>query len=387
MTNELSTGSRLPSLTSLRFFLALVVVWYHVSFVSGLFDGALQQGLGAASPFAAGAVSGFFVLSGFVLTWAHRPSDRFRAFWRRRFWKLFPNHLLAWAAVLVFFAVTTAEVPMTSPPGDSAGAAIANLLLVQVWVPYASIFSGFNTPAWSIAVELFFYALFPALLIAARRIPTHRLRGAWTVLALLIVLMPLVATAVPGPKMYDWLPINERSLWFIYVFPPVRLLEFMLGIVTARLLQTGTWPRVNRIVVTAAFLVFLAVLPALPPQYAMGSAIAPALAAVIAKTALADLEGRARLLPRPSLIALGEASYALYITHFPLMMAIRHLIGTDPNLTVGARFAIVLVVIGLSVALSLLVFRYFEGPLMRRWSSGRNTSRPQPADSVPASAS
>lgn len=119
----------------------------------------------------------------------------------------------------------------------------------------------------------------------------------------------------------------------------------------------------------------------------MGSAIAPALAAVIAKTALADLEGRARLLPRPSLIALGEASYALYITHFPVMMAIRHLIGTDPNLTVGARFAIVLVVIGLSVALSLLVFRYFERPLMRRWSSGRNTSRPQAADSVPASAS
>ncbi|MFF5257215.1 acyltransferase family protein [Streptomyces leeuwenhoekii] len=387
MSDEPSAGSRLPSLTSLRFFLALVVVWYHMSFVSGLFDGSLQQSLGIASPFASGAVSGFFVLSGFVLTWAHRPDDRLRAFWRRRWWKIFPNHLLAWTAVLVFFAVTATEVPMPSPPGDGTGAAVANLLLVQGWIPEMSVFSGFNTPAWSIACEAFFYALFPALFVVLRKVPAQRLRRVWVALAVLIVLVPLAASAFPGPDLYDWLPLNERGLWFVYVFPPVRLLEFVLGIVTARLVLTGTWPRVGRLVVTAFLLVFFFLLPGLPAQYAMGSAMAPALAAIIARTALADIEGRARRLPRPALIALGEASYALYITHFPLMLAVRHLIGPDPDLAPGTGFAIVFGLIGLAVALSLVVYRYFESPLMRRWSGGRPPSRPQPAASAAAPAS
>ncbi|MDQ0940767.1 acyltransferase [Streptomyces sp. V1I1] len=368
----------LPSLTSLRFVFACAVVWFHMSFVSGIFDGPLQMGLGATEPFAAGAVSGFFVLSGFVLTWVHRPGGRARAFWRRRWWKIFPNHLLAWTAAVVFFAVTTAAVPMEAPPGQTPWAAVAGLFLVQDWVPDYDVFTGFNTPAWSISCEAFFYALFPALIVVARKIPVQRLRWVWTGLAVVIVLMPLVATAVPGRMLFDWLPINERSMWFIYVFPPVRLLEFILGMVTARLIQTGTWPRVSRLQVSLAFVAFFLLLPFVPRQYAMSSAMAPALAAVIAKTALADLEGRTRRLPRPALIALGEASYALYITHFPLMMAARHLIGPDPGLAAWEGFAFVFALIALSIGLSLVVYRYFERPLMRRFAGSHRTP-PQPS--------
>ncbi|MDX3229218.1 acyltransferase [Streptomyces sp. ME19-01-6] len=379
MSVEPSAG-RLPSLTSLRFLLSIPVIWYHMSYVSGIFDGSLHKALGIVAPFGAGAVSGFFVLSGFVLTWAHRPGDRPGGFWRRRWWKIFPNHLLAWTMTLVLFAVAASEIPIPAPPGDGTGAAVASLFLVQDWIPDIDVYSGFNTPAWSISCEVFFYALFPALIVVAHRIPVRRLRSVWTALAVLIVVMPLVSAAIPGPKLYDWLPINERSLWFIYVFPPVRLLEFLLGIATARLIQTGTWPHVRRRYLAVSVFVFFTVLPSLPPQYAMGSAMAPAFAVIIARLALADLQGRSRRLLRPALITLGDSSFALYLTHFPLMMAVVYAIGPDPDLAPWVGFAIVLGLIAVALALSVVIYRYFELPLMRRWSGGRQTlAPPQPA--------
>ncbi|GLF98822.1 acyltransferase family protein [Streptomyces yaizuensis] len=370
MTGTAPPG-RLPSLTTLRFLFASAVVWYHVSYVSGIFDGALQERLLIGEPLAAGAVSGFFVLSGFVLTWTHTPGGSVRAFWRRRWWRIVPGHLLAWTATVLFFAVTTATVPLEVPPPHGAGAAVASLFLVQSWVPDADVYTAFNAPAWSVSCEVFFYALFPALVVAVRRIPVDRLRRTWAALAVVIAGLPLVATLVPGPVLYDWLPINEYSLWFIYVFPPVRLPEFALGIVTARLLQTSAWPPVGRLPVLACLGVFLAALPLLPPQYVLASAAAPALAAVIAKTALADIEGRSVRLRRPGPVALGEASYALYLLHWPLLMTVRHILGPDHGLPPWAGLALVLAVIALSVGLSLPVHRCVERPLIRRCARRR----------------
>ncbi|MFD9688957.1 acyltransferase family protein [Kitasatospora sp. NPDC059146] len=362
-------SSRLPSLTGLRFVLAIAVVWYHVTYVSGFFSGSLQKALGAGEPLATGAVSGFFVLSGFLLTWVHRPGERARAFWRRRWWKIIPNHLLGWGATAAFFALTSAPVPMTVPPSHGPGTAVANLLLIQDWVPDADLYTGFNTPAWSISCEAFFYALFPVLIVAARRIPVRQLQIVWPLLAAAILVMPLASTLVPGPVLFDWLPVNENSLWFIYVFPPVRLLEFLLGILTARMIQTGTWRNIGRLPIGTFLVAFFAALPFLPAQYALATATAPAMAAVIARIAQADLAGRAGRLPSPTLLALGEASYALYITHWPLMMTVRHLIGIRPGLPPWVGFAIALSLIAAAVTMSLAVYRYVERPLVRRFAS------------------
>lgn len=52
--------------------------------------------------------------------------------------------------------------------------------------------------------------------------------------------MPFIAyhsfndgSLVPG------LPVTEARMWFVYVFPPVRALEFILGMILARIVQTG----------------------------------------------------------------------------------------------------------------------------------------------------
>ncbi|WP_326810371.1 acyltransferase family protein [Streptomyces scopuliridis] len=126
-------GSRLPSLTGLRFVAAALVFLHHAIYTNvfadpdvvrvfhDLFINTGQMGMAF-----------FFVLSGFMLTIAARPGDTTRRFLRRRLVKIYPNHVVTFllAAVLIIPALHWTEVA-------------PNLLLVQTWWPrYENLFSG-----------------------------------------------------------------------------------------------------------------------------------------------------------------------------------------------------------------------------------------------------
>lgn len=105
-------GSRLPSLTGLRFVAAALVFLHHAIYTNvfadpdvvrvfhDLFINTGQMG-----------VAFFFVLSGFVLTFAVRPGDTTRRFLRRRLVKIYPNHVVTFllAAVLIIPALHWTE--------------------------------------------------------------------------------------------------------------------------------------------------------------------------------------------------------------------------------------------------------------------------------------
>jgi len=83
------TRPRLPALTSLRFFAALHVVFFHLLALKILWStGWLKQ----ISSIGYVGVSFFFVLSGFILvyTYAGRESTAIE-FWRARFARIYPD--------------------------------------------------------------------------------------------------------------------------------------------------------------------------------------------------------------------------------------------------------------------------------------------------------
>lgn len=360
---------RLPSLAGFRGLLALVVLLGHMGYLTEIFNGKVQDALGAVVGLGVGLVSGFFTLSGFILTWSHRPGDRPHAFWRRRFWRIVPNYVLAWAIATVFFLLSPAP-NILLPPVHNFFTSIMTLGLVQCWVPNLDVCTGVNPPAWSLSSEVFFYALFPLLLVLARQIPGKRLGVVWVVIAVGVLSMPLIGETIGGPPAYSWLPMSANSIWFVQAFPPVRLLEFMLGIVTARLVQTGRWPRfVNLSAGTALFVVAILLIPVLPPLYAQGAALAIPICLMIAGTASRDIHHRPSFLSRPTMVALGDASYALYILHFPILLIGRTIF--SGTYSVGVGVLILLVLMTATQAFALIVHRYFETPLARRWSRPR----------------
>ncbi|MFF3404422.1 acyltransferase family protein [Streptomyces sp. NPDC002659] len=153
----------------MRWIAAFVVFVYHVQNF-GYFGGAGGRIVDWA--FGAGAtwVSFFFILSGFVLAWSARPGDNARGFW--------------WQTL--------------------------------------------NPVSWSLTCEAFFYAAFPALYAALRRLGPPS----------------LAVLVVAGTAAVSLLPVvnNHFALgWALSSFPLARFPEFVLGAAIGRLVQVDAW--------------------------------------------------------------------------------------------------------------------------------------------------
>jgi peptidoglycan/LPS O-acetylase OafA/YrhL len=342
--------SHLPSLTSLRFFAAFAVFSFHASVADPVITGGgLERVLKYLFAGGAAGVSFFFVLSGFVLTWTVRPNDAPRRFWRRRAAKVYPNHIVTWTIVLAALVATHKQV--------TAGAAAASAGLLQAWIPDQSVYFAVNTPSWSLSCEMFFYLLFPAVIFVLRRLSTDRLRIA----AVLFGAAPaaLATASQASPDRYAY--------WELYVFPPVRLVEFCLGVTLAILVRRNAIPRIP--VVPAAILAAGALVLAghVPWRWGFAAVVAIPAAALICATAQRDISGKsAALLHRSWLIRLGEASFALYLVHQIVLRLEPERIKSS---IMGA--ALLVVIFAFTVAWALAQYRWFEAPLYRRLSKPR----------------
>lgn len=374
----------LPALTGYRFILAFMVIAAHGFYSARLVEpGATADALAILAPLAIIAVSSFFILSGFILTWSAPERDTTTRFYRRRFWKIFPNHALTWGLMLLVFAFVA-----TGGPSPVYGfqdnlvnlpEALTNLFLVQNWFYDASHVTGVNSPAWSISVEMFFYLLFPVILVLVRKIRENRL-WLWTgLVAALVLLAPLPTYAFTGPDYASWAPLPEAQMWLVYAFPPVRLLEFVLGILLARLVQSNQWftIKVRYAAIPLVLMVFAS--PQLPPAYLFAAAFALPCALLIPTIAMVDLEGRRIWLQKPVMVALGNASFALYLVHGPILYALRELLGKSTTFDPATATAILLAFILVSQAAAFAMYRYWEVPLMRRFSRPRSVEHTVPA--------
>lgn len=321
-------SSRLPSLTGLRFVAALLVFVYHVSLpipeLRLFADDDIADGFhDAVSQAGELAVGFFFVLSGFLLTWSAWRGDTQKAFWRRRFVKIFPNYVLA-AAVL--FAI------MYTP----AARAVADLFLVEVWLPDTD-------PGWSLGAVAFFYASFPLLYVFARRIPAHRLKF-W--------LGGLVALIVARPVLF---------------LPPDRILDFALGILVARAVMTGRWRDIGMVwsgvLVVAGYLLSESV----PFLYGQSAFFIIPAALLVTSAAIADTEGRFTLVSNPVMTWLGELSFAFYLMHFVVLAYGRSLL--DGYFSTSATVGLLFLGVVVTVAASWVLYSLVERPVTHRWST------------------
>lgn len=267
----------------------------------------------------------FFVLSGFVLALNYRggvsTKEERRDFWFKRFARIYPTHLLTFLICL----------PLGFP-----WHAVPSLFLIQSWIPNSGIFFGGNVPSWSISNEAFFYALFP-LLLGLR----------WN------ALVPWGAGLFVVAVLW---PAGWPNHWLFYVFPPARLFEFTLGMALAKLRGSPNgWHEAGALALAA---VSLWALPMFKLSFAWAAAFIPASAALVYVFARSN-GPIARLLSNRWLVLLGDASFMLYMIHWPLMM----------------YFGKAWWVSALVVVMSVPLFLWFEKPaqqkLMDLWNSRR----------------
>jgi peptidoglycan/LPS O-acetylase OafA/YrhL len=359
--------SRLPSLTGLRFPAALLVFAFHAALgvptLRFLADDALSADFYRAAAQAGGlGVTFFFVLSGFLLTWSARDKDTTRAFWRRRFVKIIPNYVVAWVLAMVLFA--GAYTP--------AWQAIVNLFMLQVWVPdFATNFS-VDPPSWSLGAEAIFYAAFPLLLVLIKRIPLDRLKF-WTagVIAAIFLTPALSYLVMPdAPALPGAEATSTVEYWFAYVLPPVRLLDFALGMLVARTVLSGRWRNIGLVWSGLLLVAAYPLASFVPHLYGQRVVFIIPVVLVITAAAMADNEGRPSVFRNRVMTWLGEISFAFYLVHYIVLAYGRILLG-DRLFSTPVTIALLIGAIGISILASWALYALVERPITRRWSSKR----------------
>jgi peptidoglycan/LPS O-acetylase OafA/YrhL len=379
----------LPSLTGLRFLAALAVFVCHTAATSNLippftpvvpFTNQHLDAVYNQVAFNGGfvGVSFFYVLSGFVLTWSTKEGERARSFWRRRVLKIYPNHFVTFVVCMVLFGWAITPAAQWVP----------NLLLVQAWSPDAATRGAVNSPSWSLCCELLFYVLFPFLIKPLRRIAENRLwfwAGGLFLVMLAIALFNkfAVPSLLPDPTVTGPLPstgpgsATGPQYWIGYFLPVSRLFEFLLGVVAARIVLAGKWPRAIRVLPAAVLLAAayaLSVFLSAPFTFDVTTVIPIVL--LIGAVAASDVGGRSRVFNTRGWIWLGEISFAFYLCQGITLLWARYAMG-------GAQYGVVpgiLLLLALFVATLItaaLLHRYVEAPIMRKWSrSSRSRSVP-----------
>ncbi|WP_460494788.1 acyltransferase family protein [Dactylosporangium cerinum] len=190
--------------------------------------------------------------------------------------------------------------------GAGPGRLAAHLTLTQTWFPQASVFAALNPVSWSLSCEAFFYLCFPLLLPALRRL---RPGGLWAMAVALVCGVPVLGAALTTVP-------RTQALWLGYIFPPVRMAEFTLGMVIALLIRAGAWrgPGLR----WSFVLVAIGAAAALRAPYPLNQhalTLVP-VTLVVAAAARADLAGVPTVWTRPLLRYLGELSFAFYLVPY-----------------------------------------------------------------------
>lgn len=290
----------LYSLQSLRGIFAILIFLNHIA----SFDAGGDAG-----------VAFFFILSGFVLCngyesriCGHKIS--FKSFITKRFGKIYPLHLLCFAAAIILQlrAVDTGLLRIWA----------LNLLLLQSWIPISDIYFSANDVSWFLSDILFCYAIFPLAIRFIRKLKTRGL------LMFTIVLLAIYFTVV------SILPASYANS-IIYVNPLSRVVDFTLGIVLwqvwhgsrttqactrAEALSYGTKSAIELCVVALLVGTFLAY-PYVCINFATASLWWLPAIAVITVFTIFDTKGGvvSALLHKRPLLWFGSISFSFYMIH------------------------------------------------------------------------
>jgi peptidoglycan/LPS O-acetylase OafA/YrhL len=375
---------RLPALTSLRFFAALHVVFFHLQAMKIMTRPGWFHDLASIGYV---GVSLFFVLSGFILvyTYAGRTTT-VTEFWRARFARVYPAYLfsLLVTAPWFFMAVLKYDVPFFYWAKIHLKlAAFLELALLQAWVPPAALV--WNIVAWSLSVEAFFYLLFPFLLKIYERLSRAEL---FSVAALCWVATLAISGAYVWRKPDGLAYVDSDTLTVFWLnavkfHPLARLPEFLMGMACGFLfLRTHANTKVAFPLVFAGILGFGLTAhysARIPYPILHTSLLAPAFAAIVYGLALQP-RWVALLNVRP-MVLLGDASYSLYLLHSTIL----GMYFFDPK-SGGIRstsVANILIAIAFICAISLLVYRFIEEPARRKLRGKRKTLPPLPDSGQP----
>lgn len=343
------------SLQSLRGIFALIIFFHHFSFLN---DG---------NPvFRAGGdlgVSFFFILSGFVMSQGYLAQEKriyydkkFPDFIAKRLSKIYPLHIVCLIAAVILqgFAFGMPE--------------LANLLLLQSWIPLENWYFSGNAVGWCLSDFLFFYLIFPFI---GNLFHKHKNKFWKGFIILCLVYMLFIIPIIPA----------SLSDGLIYISPITRILDFIFGIFLWNIYRTKTTKSLslkwlNGLVVILFLILTVAGWYHLPTKYGLSIYWWGAIALLI----IYSVDKSPKILNHPSLISFGDMSFTFYLIHV-LVINYSDILISKSGISFPPIVRLILI-LSISLAATICVHKYFVVPterLIRQRLDLKNTKSSNPA--------
>lgn len=299
------------ALQSLRFLFLLLIFLSHYSFAG-------------IPPLDAGGDCGvafFFILSGFITAHSRgrqieEDSYSHRKFLTSRFLKLYPLHLLCLGAALI--------IQWKNHNMDAALPLLTNLLLIQSYVPLPEYYFSGNGVSWFLSTLFLMYLLFP-FLYRWMVLSPRRQMASW-----------LMLWGLAYSTIWHFTPDNLANN-ILYVSPPVRLTDFIIGLLLYRLYRSPqlspflSFQRrsfITCIECIAIALVWgcLLIAPDIPVKFRTSLWFFPGSIFIILCFSRPGHQGGKihQWLSHRSLQTLGNLSFELFLTHQLTILTINH---------------------------------------------------------------
>ena len=378
----------LPILDLFRLFAALLVVLVHYEIIFGQF--VVYGSLGTT------ALSWFFILSGFIITYSYPDFDSFsdlKRFYVHRFIRIYPVYFLAVlvSAIFVSGGVTALgdqffeqvrrpfeisyDLPQVKDSEFWAISALRHLTFTQSLSSVETLKLVFNGPLWSLVLEVYFYLAFPLLLILLKPMKSLS-RIAIALIFGYVLQFLLIQYFLPDVESFNVMNLNVP----IYTNPAIRGLEFVFGMLLYK--AFALLPSITReekhtstplLMAIFGYLVINAVGENfIPYQYSMFFSAVPVVALLV--FILARTHWYPVGIGNKLCLWAGGISYVLYCFHWPLMEMIRFW-NLVPQSIAFPYHLITLILFLLLV--SHLIYRWIETPirrfLYRKFETNRNS--------------
>lgn len=177
-------------------------------------------------------VSVFFILSGFLMTYNYYGKNRIQTvslknniqFAWGKIKHFYPLHIITMLAMLIFMFTGEDVIKIT----QVSVKLVLNVLLLQCWIP---IQSSINGVSWYLCVTVFLYFVFPYILkTMEENYSVYKAKKMMAFLFLAQIGVGFIGSCLPTFSYWEtgWIE-QDVTRWFVYFFPPVRALDFVIG--------------------------------------------------------------------------------------------------------------------------------------------------------------
>lgn len=357
----------LKNVQGLRAFAVLLVVCLHLQLAHNGVDLEREPLFGIFRIFGNAGVDLFFAISGFIMlvtNWEQfgkvGASGRF---FLHRVIRIYPAYWLSIVPIALVFFLARDRLMTGHVEGKTD-------LLASVFLYPQPVQHVLLPVSWTLVFEMTFYVIFAFMLLAHRR-----------------YLVPFLAL---------WLCV-QLTLWAAFESSPNPYLkyaatalpiEFIFGIVVGLCYVHGRMPHPRKIFAAGAagaiFVWAAATFGSLQVTNSMGRVLTFGVPFALILYGAVAFEAEGAFIVPMWLVAIGDASYAAYLWHFPVINVLRQ--GVLRLHPMGRPAEILILTASLAVVFlfSMAVYRYFEKPVTTRLNAlARERLRPRKSVALP----